>query len=523
MRLISNINLLKEFPYWKGLDYPNNCEYEDFPLNLKPSEDRTTVVLDLRFICGTDSYVFYRDIISNFIITSKYTVTLVVFCSEIENLRHSLVKLSRLQEDRLDILSLINSLLKKRTFLEFINLNELSDWSLSNHTSAKNWYESRCSLSLEGLKFLTNSLKKHFEVKIKPVKKVIVLDCDNTLWGGVIGEDGLTGIHLSNSGLGEVFRDLQRFFLECKNRGFLLCLASKNNLEDVIRVFSQHDDMLISLDDIVDYRVNWNSKAQSLKELSDNLSLGLDSFIFIDDNPIERMEVATTYPEVTTPELPMLQHQWLGYLKRQEYFWTNESLEGSVVDKTKQYKDRAEFLSASNASLDRSKFLKSINLCPELILVDDSNLQRASELTRKTNQFNLNKVPLDISEIQSLKEDVENQIYLCSLKDRFSDHGIIGLIKYQKKNEIVIVDTFLLSCRILGRHLEQWILNEILRKTNANCIQLTYTETHKNIMVKSVFEDLGFVLILTDENKGIFEAKKPTLLKKLSYLNCYEK
>jgi len=523
MRLISNINLLKEFPFWRGLDFPNGCEYEEFPLNLNHSKERTILVLDLRLICGTENYVSYRDLISSFIKSSKNTVTLVVFCSEILNLGHSLTKFTRLKEDELDMLSLINSLLRDRYFLEFINLSDFFDWNQKDHTSLKNWYESRCSLSLEGLKLLTDSLKRYFRLKSEPVKKVIVLDCDNTLWGGVIGEDGLTGIHLSNSGLGEVFRDLQRFFLECKTRGFLLCLASKNNPEDVLKVFREHGDMLLSLDDIVDYRINWNSKSQNLKEISDNLSLGLDSFIFIDDNPIERMEVATAYPEVTTPELPVLQHQWLGYLKRQEYFWTNESIAGHAVDKTKQYKDRAEFLSASNASIDRSKFLKSINLCPDLMLLDDSNLQRASELTRKTNQFNLNKVPLEISEIKSLNEDSGNHIYLCSLKDRFGDHGIIGLIKYQKTNEKVIVDTFLLSCRILGRHFEQWILNEILRKTNANCIQLIYTQTPKNEMLKGVFKDLGFTLSETDGNESIFEVNTSTLFKNLKYLNCYEK
>lgn len=523
MRLISNINLLKEFPFWRGLDFPESCEYEEFPLNLDHTKVRTTLVLDLRFICGTENYVSYRDLIADFIKSSKSTVTLVVFCSEVLNLRHSLKKFARLKEDELDFLRLINLLLRKPYFVEFINLSDLFDWNQKEHTSLKNWYESRCSLSLEGLKFLTNTLKRNFELKSEPVKKVIVLDCDNTLWGGVIGEDGLMGIHLSNSGIGEVFRDLQRFFLECKARGFLLCLASKNNSEDVLKVFKEHGDMLISLDDIVDYKINWNSKAQNLKEISDNLSLGLDSFIFIDDNPIERMEVTTAYPEVTIPELPVLQHQWLGYLKRQEYFWTNESLVGHAVDKTKQYKDRAKFLSASNASIDRSKFLKSLNLCPELMLLDDSNLQRASELTRKTNQFNLNKVPLDISEIESLKEDVGNHIYLCSLKDRFSDHGIIGLIKYQKTNEKVIVDTFLLSCRILGRHLEQWILNEILSKTNANYIQLIYAQTHKNDMLKKVFNDLGFTLSETEGNKSVFEVETSILLKKLTYLNCYEK
>lgn len=523
MRLISNINLLKEFPCWKGLDYPNGCEYQDFPLNLKPTEDRTSLILDLRYICGTENYVFIRDLISSFIKKSKCTVTLVVFCSETENFRQSLNKLSGFKEDELDMFNLINTLLEKRYLLEFINLRDLYDWNQIECTSLKNWYESRCSLSLKGLNLLTKTLEKNLKLKTAPVKKVIVLDCDNTLWGGVIGEDGLSGIQLSNSGLGEVYRDLQSFFLDCKCRGFLLCLVSKNNVEDVLKVFQGHNDMILSLDDIIEFRINWNSKAQNLKEISDNLSLGLDSFIFIDDNPIERMEVNTVYPEVTTPDLPALQHQWLSYLKRQEYFWTNEYIAGNAVDKTKQYKDRAEFISASNASIDKSKFLQSINLKPELIMVNDSNVLRAAELTRKTNQFNSNKIPLEVAQIQSLQEDVGNQIYLCTLKDKFSDHGIIGLIKYHVTSEVLIVDSFLLSCRILGRHLEQWILNELLRKTDPKWVHIVYNQTSKNIMLKDVFNDLGFVLKKTEENVTSYVIKASKLLNNLKYIDCYEK
>lgn len=521
MKLISNINLLTSFPLWRELPFSNICEFSDFPMNLDGSEEESTLVLDLSKICNTNEFSSYLELIRSYLSHKSKAKTLVTFSSFKGNFIQTLNTFPLYNNNLLEFQSFIREILSGSNHnINYINLENLSDWCFEKDISDKNWYESRCSLSLIGLKKLTLVLKKFLRYKVEPVKKVIVLDCDNTLWGGVVGEDGLSGLMLSNTGIGEVYQDIQKFMLECRRNGFLLCLASKNNEKDVLDVFRNHQEMILTLDDIVDYRINWVSKAQNIKELSLSLNLGLDSFIFVDDNPIERLDVRSNLPEVTVLDLPDLIHQWLSFFRSQNCFFRSSYIsQGS--DKTLEYKKRADFIKESNARSDKFDFLRNINLKAEFLLVDDYNLQRASELTVKTNQFNLNKIPREPFEITELSRHPDRTVKLVSLKDKFNDHGIIGLISFIEVKNKLVIDTFILSCRILGRFLEQWILSELLKNYSVRRIDILYKETEKNLMLRNIFNQLQFEFCC-ENNICFFTIEVDKLEKNLKFSSCYE-
>jgi FkbH-like protein len=497
MKLFSNFNLLLKLPFWKVITTDNSCEYSEFPLNLKSLDNGDCIIIDLGILFNSDAFdVVFQELF--FQIKNQQKEVLLIFCNSLKQnkIQASLGK---------DIVSL-----RKRFFIS--NFNSLQDSVNYIHSfyldeigtdydtiySIRNWYESRCVLSLNGIKKLIKIIKDYQIYSTVKPKKVIVLDCDNTLWGGVIGEDLIDGVELSNTGNGEIFRDIQKFFKQRMNDGFLLCVCSKNNFDDVQLMFEKHHGMYLTLSDIVLFKVNWKEKSDNLVELSKELDLGLESFIFIDDNPLERDKVISRFPEILVPNLPENTLDWLHFLNDIDDFFkpiiTNES-----NNKTSQYRQLAEFKTAKSNSNDPITFLKSISLKPCLIAIDENLISRTIELSSKTNQFNLNKNVLDRQNILYLLSLKEYKISLCHLTDKFSDHGIIGLVGYENKSNILVFDIFLLSCRILGRYFEEWILKTIIENESPQKILLKFNKTERNSMTIQIFKNLGFVLTDSDE------------------------
>ncbi|MEX0662995.1 MAG: HAD-IIIC family phosphatase [Balneolaceae bacterium] len=337
----------------------------------------------------------------------------------------------------------------------------------------------------------TSVFRKVLAGKRKPYK-VVVLDCDNTLWGDVCGEVGPQGISLSKP-----YKTLQNFMLQQVKSGKILCLCSKNVQEDVDSVFSERPDMVIRKEDIVGSKINWEAKSQNIKKLSEELSLGLDSFIFIDDNPIECAEVRANCPEVLTLNLPKKPEEITSFL---EHVWPFDSLKKTDEDqqRTKLYKDNIKRSGYKNESSSLKEFIEGLNLDIRIKNARPKEISRVSQLTYRTNQFNFTTIRRSQEEIKELLKTGGFTCKICRVKDRFGDYGLVGAVLYQTLSDRIVLDSFMLSCRILGRGVEHKMLKSVGEEAIAkgiDSVQINFQKSEKNQpalnFLTSVFEDFS--------------------------------
>ena len=360
------------------------------------------------------------------------------------------------------------------------------------------WYSSRFPFSPAAAREVATTVVAVAAVRKHPKAKVIVLDADNTLWGGVIGEDGIHGIALGPDYPGNVFVDFQRRLLEYQRRGFILALCSKNNPADVDAVLSEHPHQLLRDDHFAARRVNWLSKTDNLVDLAEELNLGLDSFVFVDDSPHECAAVRQRLPEVEvvqTPGRAVDIPSCLDHVARLEVL----SLTEEDLVKTELYaqdRRRREFQERSASSLGPREYLESLNMKMRVGVDDLSHLQRLSQLTQKTNQFNLTGQRYDDARMRQLMLDPSWLVAHFSLADIFGDSGIVGLAIFQRSSaREAVLDTFLMSCRVIGREAESAFLNALLRRLADEGLEeviATYTPTPKNMLVKDFLPAHGF-------------------------------
>jgi len=324
-------------------------------------------------------------------------------------------------------------------------------------------------------------------------KKVLILDCDNTLWGGVVGEDGYNGIRIGTDGEGLIFTDFQKSILRLKNEGVILCIVSKNNTADVMEVLNKNKNMVLKLEDFSLVKANWKTKSQNIKDLSVELDLSLESFVFFDDNSLERdlvrknlHKVHVINPDIDISNWPQQIFESFEFIK---FKLTKEDL-----FKTQQYKSRLKFVSEKNQTSNELDFLKKIKLNAKIVKIDKNNEQRCLQIINKTNQFNLTTKRYSSSEIQNFKNTKNNLIFMVSLSDKYGDHGIVALVMLRLEKYYVYIDNFAISCRVLGRQLELWILSRIVKltKKRAKFIIGEYIFTKKNSLVANLYKDLGF-------------------------------
>ncbi|MEO8231773.1 MAG: FkbM family methyltransferase [Ignavibacteriota bacterium] len=318
--------------------------------------------------------------------------------------------------------------------------------------------------------------RRIFSIQNNPYK-VIALDCDNTLWKGVCGEDGPQGIILSKP-----YKFLQQFMIDQIQAGMLVCLCSKNNEEDVLEVFKQRKDMLLKTEQLVSWRTNWDYKSINLRSLANELNLGLDNFIFIDDNPVECAEVKANCPDVLTLQLPQEDESIPGFLKN---IWSFDHIKVTEEDRkrTKMYQENIQREKYLSSSLTLKDFLNGLNLQMNISQPDPKQLERVSQLTFRTNQFNFTTIRRSEFEIRSLLEKVNYHCLITSVSDRFGDYGLVGVLIYKIENDRIEVDTFLISCRVLGRGVEHKILSSlgsIALEKNIKSIDINFLETKKN-------------------------------------------
>jgi FkbH-like protein len=371
---------------------------------------------------------------------------------------------------------------------------------LSGFVGKKNWFDdtywhhSKHAFSFD----VTGLIAFHGSRIISSIKggakKCLVLDLDNTLWGGVIADDGLKGIKLGHGSEGEPFIAFQSYIKRLKDRGIILAVCSKNNDENAKLPFLNHPDMKLKLDDISVFIANWNNKADNIRLIADTLNIGLDSLVFVDDNPAERALVEKELPMVAAPALLSDPSQYINILDQNRYFETifysqEDSIRGEM------YKADSKRKKILKNTSDLDGFLADLNMEAIIDVFDESNLPRITQLINKSNQFHLTTTRYTENAIRSMMADKKIISRYFKLGDQFGDNGLISLVILKHNEHSLELDTWVMSCRVLARGVEELVHNEIVsiaRSLKVNKIIGLYIPTKKNELVSGLFERMGY-------------------------------
>jgi FkbH-like protein len=339
---------------------------------------------------------------------------------------------------------------------------------------------------------LATAIARRIHAIATPPFKVIALDCDDTLWSGICGEDGPQGVTVDAPRMA-----LQEFMVDRRRAGMLLALCSKNNEEDVVETFLAHPEMPLSLGDFAGQRINWESKGANLVALAEELELGLESFILVDDNPKECTEAQAAAPEVLALALPADREEIPGFLR---HVWAFDRARVTEEDRRRPelYAQRAERSRAERAAGSLEEFIASLELAVEILPVEAAQVARVAQLTQRTNQMNATLVRRSEAEVQALKEEC----LTVDVKDRFGSYGLTGAMIFRADGEALVVDTFLLSCRALGRGVEHRMvarLGELAVERGLECVEIPYVQGQRNRPALRFLESLG-----ANQEGGVF-------------------
>ena len=325
--------------------------------------------------------------------------------------------------------------------------------------------------------------------------KCIILDLDNTTWGGIIGDDGLEKIQIGDLGIGKAFSEFQLWVKKLKNRGIIIAVCSKNTESVAIEPFKKHPDMVLKMEDISVFVANWDNKADNIRQIQNVLNIGFDSMVFIDDNPFERNIVRENLPDVCVPELPEDPADYLEYLYSLNLFETI-SYSNEDADRTKKYQTESKRVSAQKKYTNENDFLKSLKMVSNIEAFNKFNIPRVAQLSQRSNQFNLRTIRYTENDINKIVNSASFFSFAFSLKDKFGDHGLICVIILNKEsNSTLFIDTWFMSCRVLKRGMEKFVLNKLVnfaKDNNYKFIIGEYIKTAKNDLVKNHYSELGF-------------------------------
>lgn len=395
---------------------------------------------------------------------------------------------------KLNLLLAENCQENKNVFL--IDLDALqSCYGRNNIFEDKLFYLAKMPLSLEILPEAAKRVIDVIQALRGKVKKCIILDLDNTLWGGVIGDDGLNEIQIGELGNGPAFSHFQHWLKTLRERGILLAVCSKNNENTAKEPFLKHPEMVLQLDDISIFVANWEDKASNIQRIQQTLNIGIDSMVFLDDNPFERNLVRSMLPELTVPELPEDPALYVSYLQGLNLFET-ASYSPEDAGRTKQYQEEAErtLLQASFGSY--GDYLKGLEMVATAKPFDPFHYPRIAQLTQRSNQFNLRTVRYNEAQIETLSKDNNHITRYYTLRDKFGDYGLIGVVVLDKKpKNTLFISEWLMSCRVLKRGMEEFIVNDVLAIAKENGYVRVigeYIKTPKNTMVADLYGRMGF-------------------------------
>lgn len=375
----------------------------------------------------------------------------------------------------------------------------------NNFYSPKMWYFGSMPYSMKGLAALSSLITKYAEAAKSKRKKCLAVDLDNTIWGGVIGEEGVEGITLSNHKEGAVYKDTQRLLKKMKNQGVMLAIISKNNVDDVEPVFS-HPDMLLHHEDFVAEIINWEAKPKNIKKLAADLNIGLDSIVFLDDNPAEREQMKAECPEVAVIDFPT-DTALLPTVVAKAYddFFFSLEVTDEDLKKTSMYKAEEKRKAEQREATSLDDYLKNLKMKLDIHKMVPEEKKRVVQLINKTNQFNTTTKRYSEDDVVALLE-TGSDIFTVHVADKYGEQGLVAVLILDYKEKNCNIDTFLMSCRVMGRNIEFEImssLKEYLKQKGISSVKASYIRTNRNTPVSNLFDKLGFMLIKnTETEKG---------------------
>lgn len=395
--------------------------------------------------------------------------------------------------------------------------------ALSNNIGKYNWFDyssyflNKAAVRLEYMPEYVMCFVRQIKALMGNTKKCLVLDLDNTLWGGVVGDEGWQDIQVDpNNAVGEAYRFFQAYCLALRKRGVILAVCSKNDELIAKEPFEKNENMILRLKDISCFIANWENKADNLQKIASELNIGIDSLVFFDDNPAEREIVKQFVPEVhviDVPEDPAL--YVLQMEKEQPFEWLQITKED--LERTDSYSGNRQRLQLQERFVDYNEYLKALDMRGKVARVKQGNVARFTQLINKSNQFNLRTIRYLESDVQLMLNDEATCCLYGKLSDRYSDYGIISCIILRKENEVCFIDTWVMSCRVLKRGVENMMFEAVQKAVadmGCSSIKGEYRKTKKNQMVENFYESLGFDLIKTMEDESGF--RKEYLLNHLN-------
>lgn len=376
----------------------------------------------------------------------------------------------------------------------------------SAFADSKLYYTAKMPYSLTSLPFIGKEVTEIIKALTGRIRKCIVLDLDNTLWGGVIGDDGINGIQIGELGIGHAYQGFQEWLLEIKKSGIILCVCSKNDEDKAKEPFLNHPEMVLKLEDFAMFTANWQDKASNIINMAKTLNLNTDSFVFVDDNPFERDQVKSMVPGITVPDMPEDPAEYVNYLKGLNLFEriTVSSADG---DRTRQYREEAGRKSLESSFANYNEYLKALDMRAKVSAFDEFQMPRIAQLSQRSNQFNLRTVRYTEEDVKKLSESKDYITVYFELKDKFGDHGLISVMVIKKcesgsediqelnNAQYGFIENWFMSCRVLKRGMEEFIINTLNTKAKEAGLKYIvgeYIRTPKNNMVSEIYKKMGF-------------------------------
>jgi len=409
-----------------------------------------------------------------------------------------------------DIVNKVNSVIKELTVYDKLNIVDFGEWYSTSGVNARDQkmdiYAGQ-PISVDHYLSFSNFFARTVRPIISARAKVLAVDLDNTLWGGVLGEDGSDNLLIGNDSSGVVYWHIQQTILSLKNRGILLVLLSKNNLNEVEDAFKELRNMPLKLSDFISIKVNWSDKYKNLLDVAKVLNISEDSFVFLDDQHFEQEQMRQFLPNVKILSASKDPIEILVSLTN-SYYFDSYSVEDEDMNRSDEYKKQKQRDSLRN-KLDRKTFLTSLELKAVIGNLSKESVRRAAQMILKTNQFNLTSKRHSLSRLNDFVNDKKNILLTLSLSDRFGDQGIVGLIIGLHEQDTIFVDSFLLSCRAIGRGAEQALWAEFLMEAKGKGygnIRSEYVYTKKNLQVKDLYSKFKMEVVSDNEKTVIYKS-----------------
>ncbi len=383
---------------------------------------------------------------------------------------------------------------KKNSVYVYDFNNFISKYGEKNVFDYRQFYLGDIQITYNFIPILAYNLMSYVKPLLGKNRKCIVLDLDNTLWGGVVGEDGFDGIELGHTPRGKAFVEFQKELLSLWNQGIILAINSKNNFDDAIKVIREHPDMILREKNFASTQINWNDKAQNMKQISNEINIGLDSIVFFDDDKLNQERIKQEFPEILTINVVNDPSDFVPILKEiNDFNVLHRTIEDTKRGEMYAQQRERKTLEKSVSNID--DFLKQLDIKVQIKKSNKFLIPRISQLTLKTNQFNLTTKRYQEEDIKKLSNNENFEVGCAQVLDKFGDNGITGVYIVEKNKDFWLIDTFLLSCRIMGRGIESAILTEIIKKAKVNGIKeirANFVPTSKNKPSENFLSDFGF-------------------------------